>query len=98
MAENERPDFPLHIQMGLNILERAEICRRENIVLRSILHKMGLSHSEIRSTVRLALKMPDLDETGAQVVKRVYEETLKRYLEDDAQAVLAKIDPTGPVQ
>ena len=98
MARKERPDFPLHIRMGLGILDRAEICRHENIALRSILNKMGLSDSAIQSRVRRALKKPDLDETGAQVVMRVYEETLKRYLEADAQEVLAKIDPIGPVQ
>lgn len=81
-----------------NVFERADACRRENIVLRSILKKMGLSHSAIQSRVRRALKEPDLDETGAQAVKRACEETLKRYLDDDAQQLLAKIDPIGPVQ
>jgi hypothetical protein len=98
VVEKERPDFPMHIELGLGILRRAEICRRENIVLRSILRKQGLSDKAIQSRVRRALKMPDLDETGAQIVMRVYEETLKRYLEADAQEVLAKIDPIGPVQ
>ena len=98
MTEKERPDFPLHIQMGLNVFERADACRRENIALRSILRKLGLSESAIQSRVRHALKQPDLDETGAQAVRRACEETLKRYLEADAQEVLVKIDLTGPVQ
>jgi hypothetical protein len=91
-------DFPLHIQMMLAVFDRADACRRENNALRSILRKQGLSDRAIQSRVRRVLKMPDLDETGAQAVKRACEETLKRSLEADAQEVLAKVDPIGPVQ
>jgi hypothetical protein len=92
-------DFPLHIQIGLNIFEMADLCRRENNALRSILRKQGLSDSAIQSRVRRLLKKPELDETGAQALKRVSEESLKRCLDADAQAVLAKIDLKGhPVQ
>jgi hypothetical protein len=41
------------------------------------------------------LKKPDLDETGAQAVKRACEESLKRWQDLDAQEVLAKIDLKG---
>jgi hypothetical protein len=83
----------------LNIMEFADLCRRENDALRSILRKQGLSDAAIRNRVRRILKKPDLDETGAQLLKRVSEESLKRFLDDDAQAVLAKIDlKDHPVQ
>ena len=92
-------DLPPHIQITVNIFEMAELCRRENNALRSILRKQGLSDSAIQSRVRRLLKKPELDETGAQALKRVSEESLKRCLDADAQAVLAKIDLKGhPVQ
>lgn len=92
-------DFPLHIQIGLNIFEMADLCRRENIALRTILRKQGLSDPAIQNRVRRLLKKPDLDESGAQALKRVSEESLKRYLDADAQQVLARIDLEGhPVQ
>src|ERR1035441_8356001 len=92
-------DFPLHIQIGLNIFEMADLCRRENNALRSILRKQGLSDAAIQSRVKRLLKKPELDETGAQALKRVSEESLKRFLDSDAEEVLAKIDLKGhPVQ
>jgi hypothetical protein len=91
-------DFPPHIQMMLSLFERADVCRRENIALRSILQKRGLSHAAIQSRLRRLLKKPDLDESGAQAVKRACEEILKRSLDFDAQEVLAKLDPIGGVQ
>jgi len=92
-------EFPPHIQIGINIFEMADFCRRENNALRSILRKQGLSDAAIRSRVRRLLKKPELDETGAQALRRVSEESLKLCLDADAQAVLAKIDLKGhPVQ
>jgi glucose-6-phosphate-specific signal transduction histidine kinase len=88
-------EFPFHIQIGLNIFEFAELCRQENNALRSILRKLGLSDRAIQSRVRRLLKKPELDETGAQALRRVSEESLKRCLDADAQAVLAKIDLKG---
>lgn len=94
----EKKDFPLHIRLGISISEEANVCRRENIALRSILKRMGLSEKAIQSRVRRALKKPDLDETGAQAVKRACEEVVRLALEYDAQELLAKIEMTGPVQ
>jgi hypothetical protein len=92
-------DFPLHIQIGLNVFEMADLCRRENNALRSILRKQGLSDVAIQSRVKRLLKKPELDESGAQALRRVSEESLKRFLDSDAQEVLAKIDLKGhPVQ
>jgi hypothetical protein len=91
-------DFPPHVRMMLSVFERCDACRRENIALRSILQKQGLSDAAIRSRVRRLLKKPDLDESGAQAVKRACEEILKRSLEFDAQEVLVKLEPIGPVQ
>ena len=92
-------DFPLHIQIGLNIFEMAELCRRENNALKSILRKQGLSDKAIQSRMKRLLKKPEIDVTGAQALKRVCEESLKRYLDYDVQEVLAKIDLNGhPVQ
>ena len=85
--------------VGLKIFEMAEFCRRENNALRSILRKQGLSDSAIQNRVKRLLNKPELDETGAQALKRVSEESLKRCLDHDAQEVLAKIDLKGhPVQ
>ena len=79
MAKKERPEFQPHVQIMLNIFEVADLCRRENDALRSILRKQGLSDPAIRSRVRRILKKPDLDETGAQLLKRVSEESLQRF-------------------
>ncbi len=99
MASDKGRKFQLHIQIMLSIFDDADACRRENNALRSILRKQGLSDRAIQSRVRRILKKPELDETGAQAVKRACEESLKRWLDLDAQEVLAKIDLQGhPVQ
>ena len=83
----------------LAVFETADECRRENNALRSILRKQGLSDRAIQSRVKRLLKKPDLDESGAQAVKRATEESLKQWLDFDAQEVLAKIDlKDHPVQ
>lgn len=99
MARNKGRDFPPHIGIMLAVFDTADLCRRENDALRSILRRQGLSERAIQSRVKRILKMPDLDETGAQAVKRATEESLKRWLDLDAQEVLAKIDLKGrPLQ
>jgi hypothetical protein len=98
MSKKTRDDFPVHIQMMLRVLEGAEDCRRENNALRSILREQGLSEKAIRDKVRRLLKNPDVDEDGAQILKRVSEECIKRLQDHDAQELLAKIDPIGGVQ
>ena len=95
MAHKKGRDFPPHIQMTSAIFEVADNCRRENDALRSILRKQGLSDRAIQNRVRRILKKPDLDESGARAVQRACEETLKRWLDLDAQEVLAKIDLKG---
>ncbi len=84
-----------HIQIMLAIFEDANACRRENNALRSILRKLGLSDRAIQSRVKRILEKPDHDETGAQAVKRACEESLKRWLDLDAQEGIAKIDLSG---
>jgi hypothetical protein len=99
MALTKHREFQPHIQIMLAIFETADNCRRENNALRSILRRQGLSDRAIQSRVRRILKRLDLDETGAQAVKRACEESLKRWLDLDAQEVLAKIDlKNHPVQ
>ena len=99
MALSKERDFPPHIQIVLGIFETADNCRRENNALRSILRKQGLSDLAIQSRVKRILKKPDQDQTGAQAVQQACEESLKRYLEIDAQELLAKIELKGrPVQ
>ena len=89
----------LAVQMMLTVFDSADDCRRENNALKSILRKQGLSDKAIQSRMKRLLKKPELDETGAQALKRVCEESLKRYLDYDVQEVLAKIDLNGhPVQ
>jgi hypothetical protein len=92
-------DFPPHIQFTSAVFETADNCRRENNALRSILRKQGLSDRAIQSRVKRILKKPDQDQTGAQAVKQACEETLKRWMDLDAQEGIAKIDLSGrPVQ
>jgi hypothetical protein len=91
-------EYEPHIQIAMEIFSAAEACRRENIALRSILRKQGLSDPAIQSRVRRLLKIPDLDETGAQMLKKLCEETIKRLRDHDAQEVLARIEPIGGVQ
>jgi hypothetical protein len=98
MARNKGRDFPLHIQLVLSVFDAADLCRRENNALRSILSKQGLSDRAIQSRVKRILKKPDLDESGAQAVKRASEESLKRLLDLDAQEVLGKIVLKGRPQ
>jgi hypothetical protein len=98
MAKRPVGEYEPHIQIAMEIFSAAESCRRENIALRSILHKQGLSHSAIQSRVKRILKKPDQDETGAQMMKQLCEETIKRFRDHDAQEVLAKIRPIGGVQ
>jgi hypothetical protein len=87
-----------HIQMAWAIFETADNCRRENIALRNILRKQGLSDRAIQGRVKRILKKPDQDQTGAQLLQQVCEETIRRFRDHDAQAVLATIDPIGGVQ
>lgn len=99
MAIKKSCEFPPHIQITLAVFETAGNCRRENNALRSILRKQGLSDRAIQSRVKRILKKPEQDETGAQSVKRACEETLKRWLDFDAQEGIAKIDLSDrPVQ
>lgn len=99
MALKKRRNLPPHIQITQAVFETADNCRRENNALRSILSKQGLSERAIQSRVKRLLKKPEQDETGAQAVKRACEETLKRWLDLDAQEGIAKIDLSGrPVQ
>jgi hypothetical protein len=95
MARKDERDFPPHIQIMLAVFVQADLCRRENNALRSILHKQGLSDPAIQRRLKRLLKKPDLDESGAEVVKRACEESLKQWLDLDAQEVLAKIDLKG---
>jgi chaperonin GroEL (HSP60 family) len=91
--------LPPHIQFTSAVFETADKCRRENIALRSILRKMGLSDRAIQSRVRRILKKPDQDETGAQAVKRACEENIKQLLDLEAQEGIAKLDLKGhPIQ
>ena len=87
-----------HVQIMFAIFDSAEICRHENNALRSILRKQGLSDPAIQKRIKRILEKSEQDETGAQLLKRVCEESMKRYLEADAQEVLAKIEPSGSVQ
>jgi hypothetical protein len=99
MALKKQRDLPPHIQITQTVFEIADQCRRENNALRSILRKLGLSDRAIQSRVKRILKRPEQDETGAQVVTRACEETLKRWFDLDAQEGIAKIDLSGrPVQ
>ncbi len=98
MARKKDVNYPPHIQIMMGIFSVSDTYRRENNALRSILHKQGLSDTAIQSRVKRLLKKPEQDETGAQMLKRLCEETLKRSRDYDAQEVLAKIDPVGPVQ
>src|ERR1035437_2636492 len=99
MASKKHREFPPHIQIMLAVFETADECRRENNALRSILRKQGLSDRAIQSRVKRLLKKPDLDESGAQAVKRATEESLKQWLDFDAQKGLTKIDlKDHPVQ
>ena len=99
MPDKRGRDFPPHIRITLAVFEIADNCRRENNALRSILRKQGLSDRAIQSRVKRILKKPDQDETGAQAVKRACEESLKRWLDLDAQEGIAKIDLKGhPIQ
>jgi len=83
----------------LSVFDSADACKRENDALRSILRKQGLSERAIQSRVKRILKKPDLDETGAQIVKRACAESLKRWLDLDAQEGIGKADLTGfPIQ
>lgn len=94
-----KADYPPHIQITSAVFEVADACRRENNALRSILRKQGLSDRAIQSRVKRILKKPDADETGAQAVRRACEESLKRWLDLDAQEGIAKIDLSGrPIQ
>ena len=95
MLPNKGAQFPPHIQITLAVFETADNCRRENNALRSILRKQGLSDRAIQSRVKRILKKPDQDESGAQAVKRACEESLKRWLDLDAQEGIAKIDLKG---
>jgi len=87
-----------HVQMAVAIWFAADACRRENIALRSILRKQGLSDRVIQGRVKRILKKPDQDQTGAQLLRQACEETIKRFRDRDAQAVLATFDPIGGVQ
>jgi hypothetical protein len=99
MALDKGRDYPSHIRMTLAIFEQADLCRRENNALRGILRKQGLSDRAINSRIKQILKKPDLDESGAQAVKRACEESVKRFLDLDAEEVLGKIDLKGhPLQ
>lgn len=98
MVSKKHREFPLHIEIMLNVFEMAGVCRRENNALRSILRKQGLSDAAIQSRVKRILKKPDQNETGAQALTRVCEESLKRFEAHDVQEVLARLDPIGGVQ
>jgi hypothetical protein len=98
MAKKRVRKFPLHIEIMLNVFEAADLCRRENDALRSISQKQGLSGRAIQSRLKRLLKKPGLDESGAQALKRVSEESLKRFQDFDVQEVLAKLGPRGGVQ
>jgi hypothetical protein len=87
-----------HVKMAVAIWFAADVCRRENIALRSILHKQGLSDRAVQDRVKRILKNPEQDKTGAQLLQQVCEETIKRFRDHDAQAVLATVDPIGGVQ
>ena len=76
-------DLPPHIQITVNIFEMADLCRRENNALRSILRKQGLSDAAIQSRVRRLLQKPEADQSDARILRRVCEESLKRYEEID---------------
>lgn len=58
------------------VFDAVEAYRRENIALRNILHKQGLSDRAISGRVRRFLKKGEPDETAAQLLKRVCEESL----------------------
>ena len=88
----------LAVQLMLTVYEEADACRRENNILRSILRKQGLSSPAIQNRVKRALKKPDLDETGAQVLKRVCEESLRHFQDFDVQEALAKFEMKGKPQ
>jgi hypothetical protein len=87
-----------HIQMVLAIFESADACRRENIALRSILRKQGLSDRAVQGRVRRILNKPHQDQSGAQLIEQACEETIKRFRDHDAQLLFAAIDPIGVVQ
>ena len=98
MAKRTTGAYERHIQIALDIFSGADSCRRENIALRSILRKQGLSDRVIQSRVKRILKKPDQDQTGAQMLKQLSEEMIKRLRDLDAQGLLEKIDPIGGVQ
>jgi len=88
----------LAVQMMLTVFDSADDCRRENNALRSILRKQGLSASAIQSRVKRALKKPDLDETGAQALRRVCEESVRHFQDFDVQEALARLVLKGKPQ
>jgi hypothetical protein len=98
MDDKRGRNVPPHIQIAINIFEIAEVCRRENNALRSILRKQGLSDAAIRSKVRRLLQKPEADEFGAQLLKRVCEESLKRYEDLDLVDWLSKAEIRGKPQ
>ncbi|WP_348268663.1 hypothetical protein P8936_05420 [Edaphobacter paludis] len=98
MARKRGSSVPPHVQIAINIFEIADLCRRENNALRSILRKQGLSDAAIRSRVQRLLQKPEADETGAQLLKLVCEESLKRYQDIDLAGWLSKAEIKGRPQ
>lgn len=98
MKRKKESNIPSHIKITMHIFEVADLCRRENNALRSILRKQGLSDAAIRSRVRRLLRKPETDETGAQLLKRVCEESLNRYQEIDLGDWLSKAEIAGKPQ
>jgi hypothetical protein len=87
-----------HIKTATDVFWVADVYRRENIALRSILRKQSLSDPAIQSRVRRLLKKTEQDETAAEMLQQLYEETIRRLRDLDAQELLATIDPIGSVQ
>ncbi len=98
MAQKSFDEYPLEIRIVLAICESAEAHRRENNALRNILRKQGLSDATIQRRVNRFLKKAEENESAPQLLKRVCEESLKRFQDSDLADLLAKMQIKGPTQ
>jgi hypothetical protein len=83
------------IQVMMAVFDAAEAYRRENIALRSILLKRGLSDAAIQGRVRRFLKKGEHDETAARLLKRVCEESLSQLRGIDLEKWLEEVQIEG---
>lgn len=88
------------VTLGITMatFDAVEAYRRENIALRSILRKQGLSDRAISGRIRRFLKKGEPDETAAQLQRRVCEESLAQLRGIDVKRWLEETDLKGSPQ